>query len=189
MPVRPRRKLKSSQKRSSQHLKNRRARVRTSRVEMLEDRRMLATDLVSIGDPLFPGGNDDSSQPSISGDGRYVTYHSYASNLVAGDTNSVRDVFVLDRNTNTTTRVSVDSAGTQANGHSFSPSISGDGRYVTFQSDASNLVSGDSNSVRDVFVLDRSTNTTTRVSVDSSGNQGDLNSTASSISSDGRYVT
>ena len=81
-------------------------------------------------------------------------------------------MFVRDRQTGTTTRVSLDSAGNQGNFSSSGPSISADGRYVAFRSFADNLVPGDTNDERDVFVRDRQTGTTTRVSLDSVGNQG-----------------
>ncbi|MGY8771029.1 MAG: GEVED domain-containing protein [Pirellulales bacterium] len=191
MSARPIRQRKSSQKRSSQHLKNRRARVRTSRVEMLEDRRMLATDLVSIADPfVLQEPNNQSTSPSISADGRFVTYQSNASNLVAGDTNGADDIFVFDRQINMTTRVSVDSAGNQSiYGYSSNPSISADGRFITYQSNAYNLVAGDTNGMTDVFVFDRDTNTTTRVSVDSAGTEANNQSSAPSISADGLFIT
>jgi LPXTG-site transpeptidase (sortase) family protein len=133
-------------------------------------------------------GNGGSTDPSISSDGRYVAFVSSASNLVSGDTNWRQDIFVHDRNTNTTTRVSVASSGTQGDGGSFAPAISSDGRYVAFVSNAGNLVSGDTNGNPDIFVYDNSANTTTRVSVDSSGTQGDGVSAIPSISSSGRYV-
>ena len=110
-------------------------------------------------------GNGYSYHPSISADGRYVAFESDASNLVSGDTNGARDVFVHDRQGGGTTRVSVASDGAQGNGGSAHPSISADGRYVAFQSDASNLVSGDTNGWSDIFVYDRQTGQTTRVSV------------------------
>jgi Tol biopolymer transport system component len=87
-----------------------------------------------------------------------------------------------------TTRVSIDSSGTPANGASSSQSISADGRYVAFQSIASNLVPGDTNSTYDIFVHDRQTGQTTRVSIDSNGNQANGQSLTPSISADGRYV-
>ena len=98
-----------------------------------------------------------------------------------------------DRLTNTTTLVSVDSAGNPGNSGSGSPSISGDGRFVAFTSDASNIVPGDTNSESgivgtDIFVRDTLTNTTTRVSVDSAGTQGNSYSSSPSISADGRFV-
>jgi hypothetical protein len=134
-------------------------------------------------------GNGLSFNSSISGDGRYVTFLSYASNLVEGDTNDQGDIFVYDRQTNTTQRVSVGTGGIQANGFSGDASISGDGRYVAFKSSASNLVTGDTNDQDDVFVYDRQTNTTQRVSVGPGGIQAnDGNSGVPSISEDGRYV-
>ncbi|MEG3929858.1 calcium-binding protein [Microcoleus sp. T3_B1] len=133
-------------------------------------------------------GNRDSYQPSISADGRFVFFTSDASNIVPGDTNNTFDIFVRDTLTNTTTRVSVDSAGNQADSNSGRPSISADGRFVAFLSNASNIVPGDTNSSYDVFVRDRLTNTTTRVSVDSAGNQANMGSDGASISADGRFV-
>ncbi|MDT7943806.1 MAG: hypothetical protein RQ985_04565, partial [Dehalococcoidia bacterium] len=133
-------------------------------------------------------GNGYSWFPSISADGRYVAFESIASNLVPGDTNGVSDVFVHDRLTGQTTRVSVASDGTQGHSASDHPSISADGRYVAFESFASNLVPGDTNGKRDVFVHDRLTGQTARVSVASDGTQGNGDSIYPSISADGRYV-
>ncbi|MCI0730039.1 MAG: hypothetical protein L0332_25425, partial [Chloroflexi bacterium] len=133
-------------------------------------------------------GNDHSDWPSISANGRFVAFHSIANNLVSGDTNDFADVFVHDRETGQTTRVSVASGGTQGDGHSSWPSISADGRYVTFESFANNLVSGDNNGNWDVFVHDRQTGQTTCVSIASDGTQGNNGSYFSSISADGRYV-
>ncbi|MGB7895074.1 MAG: calcium-binding protein, partial [Microcoleus sp.] len=137
----------------------------------------------SAGNP----GNSDSNAYSISADGRFVAFQSQASNLVPGDTNNKNDIFVRDLSTNTTTRVSVDSAGIQGNNDSFNPSISADGRFVAFAS-FSNLVPGDTNNQPDIFVRDLLSNTTTRVSVDSAGNQGNSLSNNSAISADGRFV-
>jgi HYR domain/WD40-like Beta Propeller Repeat len=137
----------------------------------------------SSGNP----GNNHSFEPSISADGRYVAFSSDASNLVASDTNNTRDIFVRDRETGTTERVSVDSSGAQANDFSVVASISKDGRSVAFESVASNLVAGDT--IRnDIFVRDRETGTTERVSVDSSGTQGNGPSIGPSMSADGRFV-
>ncbi|HXQ32463.1 MAG TPA: hypothetical protein VN843_00440, partial [Anaerolineales bacterium] len=132
--------------------------------------------------------NSLSTNPSISADGRYITFISFATNLVSGDTNSTWDVFVHDLQTGTTMRVSVDSSGVDGNGFSGGPSISGDGRFVAFQSSATNLVTGDTNEKVDIFVHDMQTGTTERVSVHSSGVEGDSLSDGSSISADGRYV-
>jgi archaellum component FlaF (FlaF/FlaG flagellin family) len=133
-------------------------------------------------------GNDYSAVPSISADGRYVAFVSEASNLVPGDTNNAKDIFVHDRLTGQTTRVSVASDGTQGNSYSSWPSISADGRYVAFESRASNLVPGDTNNNTDIFVHDRQTGQTTRVSVASDGTQGNGTSMVPHISADGRHV-
>ena len=98
--------------------------------------------------------DDVSFEPSISATGRFVAFSSVATNLVSGDTNGVSDVFVHDRKTGQTTRVSVASDGTEANSFSDAPSISASGRYVAFFSLASNLVSGDTNGTGDIFVHD-----------------------------------
>jgi uncharacterized lipoprotein NlpE involved in copper resistance len=132
--------------------------------------------------------NSTSYVPSISADGRQVAFYSDASNLVSGDTNGIGDIFVHDRDTGETTRVSVASNGTQGNSGSDYPSISADGRQVAFYSDASNLVSGDTNGFGDIFVHDRDTGETTRVNVSSDGTHSNICSFYPSISEDGRYV-
>ncbi|HLO30238.1 MAG TPA: choice-of-anchor Q domain-containing protein [Anaerolineales bacterium] len=132
--------------------------------------------------------NDRSSGATLSADGRYVAFVSSATNLVPGDTNGEDDVFIHDMLTGATTRVSVDSNGAQANSFSFTPSISVDGRYVAFQSSATNLVPGDTNGAYDIFARDMQTGMTTRVSVDASGIQGNGASSYPSISGDGRYI-
>lgn len=132
--------------------------------------------------------NRYSEYPSISADGRYVAFHSYANNLVSGDTNLSIDVFVHDRQTGETIRVSVSSSGTQGNGTSASATISADGRYVTFSSESASLVKGDTNGVSDLFLHDRQTGETIRISVASNGTQGDGDSGGSSISGNGRYI-
>ncbi|WP_218110671.1 TolB-like translocation protein [Ostreibacterium oceani] len=146
-----------------------------------------ATTRVSV-DSLGTEGDSFSTIPSISADGRYVAFQSFATNLIAGDTNGYDDIFVHDTQTGVTTRVSVDSSGVEGNSHSYSPSISADGRYVAFESYATNLAAGDTNGIADVFVHDTQTGVTTRVSVDSSGVEGDNDSLNPSISADGRYV-
>ena len=134
-------------------------------------------------------GNDSSWSSSISADGRYVAFSSFASNLVPDDTNGKWDVFVYDRQTNTIERVSVASDGTQGNGNSYSPSISADGRYVAFDSTASNLVPDDSGIwQRTSSCMIARLNTTERVSLASDGTQGNGHSQDASISGDGRYV-
>ena len=146
-----------------------------------------STKRVSV-DSLGAQGIGDSEGPSISAHGRFVAFYSSAANLVGSDTNGARDVFVRDRKTGKTTRVSVNSHGAQANGESFAAPISADGRFVAFLSSASNLVGGDTNGARDVFVRDRKAGKTRRVSVDSHGAQGNGDSFIPSISADGRFV-
>ncbi len=120
--------------------------------------------------------------PSISSDGRYVAYESAATNLVAGDANGVRDIFVYDRNTAITSLLSVSSAGAQSNARSFNAVISGDGSTVAFYSEGSNLVANDTNNFGDVFVRNIAAQTTQIVSVSTSGTQGDNTSGADDIS-------
>jgi Tol biopolymer transport system component len=124
----------------------------------------------------------------MSSDGRYVAFHSDASNLVDDDGNGVTDVFLRDRVLGTTTRVSVDLDGDDGDGASKYPCISPDGRYVVFSSDATDLVAGDINGEADVFIRDLSLQTTARVSLDHNGLDGDGASRVPSISADGRYV-
>ncbi|HVZ93265.1 MAG TPA: hypothetical protein VG797_02030, partial [Phycisphaerales bacterium] len=128
------------------------------------------------------------TRPSISADGRYVAFESGAANLVAGDSNGAGDIFVRDRTAGTTTRVSLRTGGTQGNDWSLFPSISGDGRYVAFQSMATNLVAGDTNSSDDIFVHDRQTGETTRVSVTSAGVEGNFTSIKPWISANGGVI-
>ncbi len=137
--------------------------------------------------------NDHSTLSAISADGRFVAFYSDASNLVSGDTNGVSDAFVHDRQMRETTRVSVASNGAQGNRRSGDlwfepPSISADGRYVAFVSKATNLVSADTNELPDIFVHDRETGETTRVSVSSDGVQGNGYTGEPTISADGRFV-
>ena len=153
----------------------------------VRDRQRGMTELVSVS---FAGmqGNSGSSDPSVSSDGRYVAFVSAANNLVADYTNNHSDIFVHDRQRHTTKLVSVSSTGMQGNSNSYSPSISSDGRFVVFISEATNLVKGDTNGDFDVFIHDRQTGNTGLVSVSSSGLQGNGFINRASISSDGRYV-
>ncbi len=129
-----------------------------------------------------------SKQPSISEDGRYVAFTSDASNLVSGDMNGATDIFVRDNAKGTITRVSVSSKGTEGDDSSFWPFISADGRYVTFSSNADNLVDNDTNTYGDVFLHDMNTGTTELISVATDGKSGDDLSFWSSVSRDGQYV-
>ena len=146
-------------------------------------------DVTATFTALTPTEGDlKSEQPAVSADRRYVAFSSLAKNLVPGDTNQRSDVFVHDRETGTVTRVSVASDGTQGNKRSWRPALSAQGRYVVFESDATTLVPGDTNGTTDVFLHDRQTHTTTRVSVTVDGSQGDGPSTRPVVSPDGRLV-
>jgi Tol biopolymer transport system component len=131
-----------------------------------------------------------SINPQISADGTCVVFQSYAENLVAGDTNHVTDIFVRDVVAHTTERVSVDSAGNEADDESWFPALSSDGRVVAFLSFATDLVANDKNGRADVFVHDRASGTTLRVNVDSAGKEADGDSylTRSCLSDDGNRV-
>ena len=133
-------------------------------------------------------GNGGSFSPSLNADGRLIAYWSNASNLVSGDTNKTGDVFVFDRSDGSTVRVSVGSGDVEGDGMSSDPSISPDGRYVTFWSGATNLVPDDSNGKRDIFLVDRQANTITRVSVADDGTQGDGDSFSPNIGAGGGLV-
>jgi uncharacterized repeat protein (TIGR01451 family) len=149
------------------------------------------TEQVSVSSAEEDGnGSGFDADPSISADGRYVVFASDANNLVPDDTNDAFDVFVRDRLTGTTERVSVTSKGREGDfgaGSSlgFGQSISADGRYVTFSSTAE-LAGGDNDPDSDVFVHDRLTGETTRVSVASDGSEA--SGVGPSISADGRFV-
>lgn len=125
---------------------------------------------------------------SLSADSRYVAFASDASDLVPGDSNEDYDAFVYDRQSGTLERVSVTSDGTQADAGVSSPALSADGRYVAFASGATNLVAGDTNGWMDVFVRDRQTGATERVSLADDGSEADFLSLDFSLSGDGRYV-
>jgi Tol biopolymer transport system component len=115
-----------------------------------------------VSSPVGGSANGDSHEPAISADGRYVTFTSHASNLTPGDTNNVRDVYLWDRHTSATTRISVGRHGAEPDGASTEPKISADGRYIAFTSQAANLVPGDTNNTYDVFVHDRGSPTDAR---------------------------
>jgi Tol biopolymer transport system component len=160
-----------------------------SRDIFVRDRQAGTTERVSVASGGAEGGTGDSYNPRISADGRYVAFTSVAPSLVFGDTNMVGDIFVHDRQANTTERVSVATGGGQAtNFGSDAASISADGRFVVFDSVAANLVTDDSNGKGDIFVRDRQAGTTERVSVATGGAQANNVSAEASMSADGRYV-
>lgn len=135
------------------------------------------------------GSNGGSEAPTISANGRFVAFTSAASNLVADDTNGTDDVFVYDLEQGSLERVSVDDSGAEGNDFSEAPTISANGRFVTFKSKASGLVADDNNGQDDIFVYDRQENTIERVSVSDLGAESNGSSYDPSISADGRYVT
>jgi uncharacterized repeat protein (TIGR01451 family) len=153
----------------------------------VHDRQTGQTNRVSVAsdETEVDGG---SYAPTLSADGRFVAFESYATNLVPGDSNSVSDVFIRDLHTGRTSRVSVASDEREGNGSSFAPTLSADGRFVAFQSHATNLVLGDTNGKVDVFIRDRMTGRTSRISVASAGTQANDHSISPNLSADGRYV-
>jgi Tol biopolymer transport system component len=149
------------------------------------------TLLVSVAFANLAGGNGDSTPLGISTNGRFALFESEAENLVPNDTNSASDIFVRDVISGITELVSVSVHGTSGNGFSRSGVMTPDGRYIAFVSAATNLVSGDTNRIVDVFVRDRLTGTTTLASVGAtSTNSSTFFSLSDSpaITPDGRHV-
>jgi len=145
------------------------------------------TDRISV---TADGGqaNGDSGGAAVSAGGRFVAFHSSATNLVPDDTNRTWDVFVYDRTTGSIERVSMRSDGGESDGASVFPSISASGRLVAFRSTASNLVPGDTNGRLDAFVYDRSTKTIRRASIGTRGSQANRDVSAADLSGNGRVV-
>lgn len=150
--------------------------------------RLLATTVRASVSSAGQESNGLSSEPELSADGRWVSFYSIGSNLVANDTNGAADVFVRDLANGTTARVSLGAGGLQGNGGSSNPVISADGRVIAFQSDATNLVPGDTNASTDVFAVDLATGAIQRASVSSAGAQGNAKSELPCLSGDGRFV-
>jgi Tol biopolymer transport system component len=153
------------------------------------------TELVHVSSAGVQGDASARVEVELSFDGRFVAFASDATNLVVGDTNLLRDVFVRDRQLAMTERVSVDSNGIQGDDLSGDGGIalSSDGRWIAFASTASNLVGGDTNNVGDIFVHDRATGITERVNVSSNGVQAGppgipTFSYSPAISFDGRFI-
>jgi Tol biopolymer transport system component len=152
----------------------------------VRDRRTGTTERASVDSFGNQANGFNAPSPGISDDGRYVAFHSDASNLIPDDTNSNTDAFVHDRVSGATERVATEAGNNMVD-------ISGDGRYVVFDSFAP-LVPDDTNEGGDVFVHDRETGATERVSVDSAGNEADtgasyvVQSLYATISANGRHV-
>ncbi len=164
----------------------------------LHDRRTGQSILVDQSRNGIPS-NRISAEPIVSADGRFVAYYSLGDNLVSSDTNNAGDVFVFDRLLRRTTRVSVSSRGAQGNGPSIYAYVSANGRYVAFNSSATNLVAGDTNrfpsnpnlpsaAFNDIFVRDRFAQQTTRVTLSSTGAQSNGENGGRFINANGRYV-
>jgi Tol biopolymer transport system component len=134
-------------------------------------------------------GDSDSGWATLTPDGRYVSFISFATNIVPGDTNGVPEPFLRDRVSGATMRIAVSAAGMEGNDESWSQTLSGDGRYALFWSFATNLVPGDTNDRADVFLRDVQLGTTTLISRSSSGVQGDSDSYSGYLSLDGRFAT
>jgi len=133
-------------------------------------------------------GDSDSPMPAISSNGRYVAFSSFASDLVANDTNQVADIFLYDQQTHTLSLITNGLDGSPSNGNSFNPVLSEDGRWIAFESEASNLVTDDTNQSFDIFVYETPTSQIQRISVTSEGKQGNGHSLAPTISAEGRYI-
>jgi Ca2+-binding RTX toxin-like protein len=136
-------------------------------------------------------GNDGSTlygARTLSNNGRYAVFESYANNLVVGDTNGVEDVFLKDLQTGAVQRISTSTDGQEGNDGSYWANISEDGRYVLFQSNASNLVVGDTNGVTDLFLKDMQTGTLQRISTAADGAESNDSVSDASISADCRYI-
>jgi hypothetical protein len=152
----------------------------TMSVTALDDGTLAATDVTGAGDA--------AGRIAVSTDARTIAFSSNRSDLVASDTNAAVDLFVFDRSVVDYERISIATNGAQANGPSDGPAVSSNGRFVAFTSVASNLVAQDGNGARDVFLRDRQTQTTARVSVLLDGTESSADSFDPSISADGRYV-
>jgi Tol biopolymer transport system component len=153
----------------------------------LRDVKKDTTRLASLSSAgLLSDGYD--AFPTVSRNGRYVVWESNATNLVEGDTNAKFDIFVRDMQKGLTTRVSVATDGTEGDADSLNPSVSDNGRWIAFDSAATNLVAGDTNARQDCFLHDRKTGVTTRTSLDENGNQVSKNSVSPEISGNGRYM-
>lgn len=159
----------------------------------MRDRQLGTTERVSVSSDGLEGNGPAHGGVAVSADGRYIAFYSYASNLVTIDNNHLADVFVRDRQLNTTTLVTLTPSGTPSSGTGISCipilDMSSDGRFVVFVSDAADLSAQDTNGVSDVFVRDMITHTTTRETNSSGkGVTPDPLICGPSITDDGRFV-
>jgi Tol biopolymer transport system component len=153
----------------------------------LRNMHSVITSMVSVSSAGTPG-DSSSNFPDVSSDGRYVVFESSATNLVPGVSNVYKDIYLRDNDTRIISKVSVSTAGSEANANCYEPAISGDGKYVVFNSGATNLVAGDNNSATDVFLRDVQAQTTILVSLSTTGTQANSGCWYPDISENGRYV-
>jgi Tol biopolymer transport system component len=162
-----------------------RKKLKASRNTFVRDMKTGKIEQVNVSSSGKPG-NHSCPHPSISANGRYVACESKATNLVKGATGS--NIFVRDLRKHKTKLASVSSAGKEANAASYNPSISGDARYVAFESTASNLVKHDTNKSSDIFRRDLEKGKTKRISVNSKEKQANGDSAHPSISNHGGFI-
>ena len=146
------------------------------------------TTLVSVRSDGRESGNGQTTGFSVSSDGRFVAFSSLASDLVPGDTNGASDIFVRDLQTGSTRLVSATSSGGPAYGDSAAPEISGDGKFVLFESAAPDLAVGDTNRGTDVFLRELATGATSLVSSRADGTPGNQSSTVVLLSADAEVI-
>ncbi|MCA9905708.1 MAG: PD40 domain-containing protein, partial [Anaerolineae bacterium] len=164
------------------------AAVSTTWAIFLRDTQTNETVIISVA-PDGSAADAQSRLPAISADGRYIAYQSQATNLTNDEDTIIYDIFLFDRDTNETIRVSNSYDGGMPFGQSERAAISADGRYVAYDSVAPNIIPDDTNSFMDVFVYDRTTGQTKRVSVSSSGAQNSGTSSNPALTADGQYIT
>ncbi len=143
---------------------------------------------IKVSNGISAGVNADSYAPEISGNGRYIIYRSVGSNIVTGDVLNKTDVFLFRVIDETTRRISVSTIGAEADNNSYPAAISRTGRYALISSDATNLVSNDTNGARDAFLIDTKLDGIQRVSLGNDGSEANSTSTAYDVSDNGRYV-
>jgi hypothetical protein len=153
--------------------------------EMITVRVSVSTD---NNQPIDTDTENYEARPAISDDGRFVVYESTAYNLVENDTNNKSDIFLRDRELQTTVRISNGINGEQANGDSATPQMTGNGRFIVFGSTATNLIANDGNNFKDIFIYDTVNKTTERITQTKDGVGYNDHSGVANISDDGRYI-
>ena len=154
----------------------------------VNDRGTGVTERVSVSSAGVQGNQPLNYEPTVSDDGDVIAFASFSSNLDPNCPGTIGQVFVRTRSAGTTECISIDAGGAEGNGTSGVPNISANGRYVVFDSEASNLVAGDTNATQDIFVRDLVTDTTERVNLKRNGSQSAGSAFWPDISDDGHYV-